>query len=98
MSRTKFVSVIALCLAIAAPAVFAGDPSKDAADRQQARDHATEVHRMKENTKEHGADHRSKGAHSQGDPMERARERNKKAEEKDAPKEDADDDAVDGTD
>lgn len=97
MIGTKTAVAIALCLALSTSLVSAGDPSADAADRQQAVEYSKEVHRMKQRVQDHAPDLRNQ------DPMERARERNRKAREKEALEkeqkdDDLGDDAVDETD
>ena len=102
MFGTKAVVTTAFFLVLSTSLVWAGDPTKDAADRQQAVEHSKEVHRMKQREQDHAPELRNQ------DPMERARERNRKAREKEAleieahEKEaqdaDLDDDAVDGSD
>jgi len=97
MFGTKTAVTIAFCLTLSTSAVWAGDRSADAADRQQAVEHSKEVHRMKQREQDHAPELRDQ------DPMERARERNRKAREKEALEKEAqdndlDDEAVDGTD
>ena len=88
MTRTRLPLIVAACLIVASPAAI-GD--RNNSDVQQARDHAQEVQRIKQNAEEHGTKgHKSDHGKMHQDPMERARERNRKLKEEEETEEDLD--------
>lgn len=97
MSRTKAVVVIASCLIIAAPAVLAGDPSADAAQRQSAVEHSREVQRMKQRDQEHASERRAQGEKDRQKLKEFKERAEEQAEEEEGLGNDLDDDGADGT-
>ena len=99
MSRTKLVSVIALCLVISVPAALAASSG----DGQQARDHANEVRQLKERTRAHDEARRHQAEHDRQKLKEHKKLKedvDEQAEHEQGREEDHgnDDDAVDGTD
>lgn len=90
MSKTKLAVCIASCLAIAAPALLAGDRSADAADRQQAVEHSREVQRMKQRDQESAWERREQAE------KDKAKVKEHVEKEEDIGK-DLDDDEGDGT-
>lgn len=90
MTHTKLVLVVASCLVIAAPTALAGGDN----DGQQARDHAKEVHRLKEHTREHEHDRREQAEKDRHKVKEHVRE---EAEAEEGFGNDLDDDGVDGS-
>jgi len=92
MTHLKLALAVASCLIIAAPTALAGGSD----DGQQARDHAEEVHRLKEHTREHDQDRHEQAENDRRKVKEHVREE-AEAEAEEGFGNDLDDDEVDGT-